>query len=327
MSRNSHRRLRDRDHLVQTVPKEGAVVCPECGNHCRLEDGEKGLCNLREAQDGKIVERFPGQAIVSWYFDPIPTNCVGSWICPCTEDVAVHGRYRLNNLAVFYGSCSSDCLFCQNSSYRGMMSKGEPLMAPRELASAANDKTACVCYFGGDPSCNPQHSVETSQLLMEERGIKVCYETGGIISSKWLTKIADVVEGSGGTIKIDLKALNPSLYEAMTGVSNESVLKNFRELARRGLQIDRPFLVASLLLVPGYVGVSEVRRLSKFIADCDPTIPTALLGFAPHHGMSDLPRTSRKHATEAQAAAVEAGLTNVRIGNLGLLSGAEYDTD
>jgi pyruvate formate lyase activating enzyme len=208
-----------------------------------------------------------------------------------------------------------------------MMSKGEPLMAPRELASAANDKTACVCYFGGDPSCNPQHSVETSQLLMEERGIKVCYETGGIISSKWLTKIADVVEGSGGTIKIDLKALNPSLYEAMTGVSNESVLKNFRELARRGLQIDRPFLVASLLLVPGYVGVSEVRRLSKFIADCDPTIPTALLGFAPHHGMSDLPRTSRKHATEAQAAAVEAGLTNVRIGNLGLLSGAEYDTD
>jgi pyruvate formate lyase activating enzyme len=45
-----------------------------------------------------------------------------------------------------------------------------------------------------------------------------------------------------------------------------------------------------------------------------------LLGFAPHFFMSDLPPTSKRHASEAEAAARAAGLTQVRIGNRHLLS-------
>jgi pyruvate formate lyase activating enzyme len=80
--------------------------------------------------------------------------------------------------------------------------------------------------------------------------------------------------------------------------------------------------VASTLLVPGYVDAEEVARLAAFIAAIDPGIPYALLGFAPHFGMGDLPRTSRRHAEEALAAARAAGLGNVRLGNPHLLSEA-----
>jgi pyruvate formate lyase activating enzyme len=107
-------------------------------------------------------------------------------------------------------------------------------------------------------------------------------------------------------------------------VSNKAVLANFEKLAKEGRVRDGEFLVVSILLVPGYIGISELARLAQFVANLDPTIPTALLGFSPHHAMSDLPRTSRAHANAAKAVAIDAGLTNVRIGNAGLLSSADY---
>ena len=51
----------------------------------------------------------------------------------------------------------------------------------------------------------------------------------------------------------------------------------------------------------------------------NPQIPYALLAFAPNCYMSDLPCTSVHHAREAEAAARNAGLDNVRIGNKHLL--------
>jgi pyruvate formate lyase activating enzyme len=82
-------------------------------------------------------------------------------------------------------------------------------------------------------------------------------------------------------------------------------------------------VIASTLLVPGYVDVEEVDRIAAFIAAQDPRIPYALLAFAPHYLMSDLPPTSAGHAAAAFEAARDAGLENVRIGNRQLL-GAAY---
>lgn len=197
-------------------------------------------------------------------------------------------------------------------------------MTPMELANAADDQTACVCYFGGDPACNAEHSVKTSKILNESKQVRVCYETNGNISKKWLRTIADIVETTGGTLKFDLKAVTPGIYKALTGISNSVVLRNFRELSAAKRERDGEFLVASILLVPGYIDLPEVRNLCKFIAECDPSIPTALLGFSPHHAMSDLPRTSRNHAKAALEISKEAGLENVRIGNLGLLGMNNY---
>ena len=324
----THETLRIREGLVPAVPQSGTTICGECGNHCRIEEGEMGFCNLRVAKASKIVERYPGQAVVSWYYDPLPTNCVADWVCSLTKE-RKQGvvQKRLKNLAVFYGSCNSDCLFCQNGSHRRMMAQGKPLMTPQELADAADDYTACVCFFGGDPAPNSEHSLETSRLLNEERHVRVCYETNGNISQKWLEDIARVVIDTGGTFKFDIKAVSPNLYRELTGVSNSVMLRNFREISSMNKVCDKEFLVASVLLVPGYVGIQEIRRICDFIAENDPTIPTTFLGFYPHHAMSDLPRTSHTHADSTIETAKELGLTNVRIGNRGLLGSDGYRFD
>ncbi len=321
-----HEKLRHGSGLVGNVSINGKVVCAECGNHCRLDNEEIGFCSLRYASDSTIEDKFPGQAIVSWYFDPIPTNCTANWVCSVSRERNLQRQTeRRNNLAVFYGSCNSDCLYCQNASHKELAVAGQPLMTPEELADAVDSKTACVCYFGGDPACNAEHSLLTSAHIREKWCVPLCYETNGNISRKYLQRIAELVLQSHGTLKFDLKAINSKLYQALTGVSNKTVINNFRHLAKIGRTRQQEFLVASILLVPGYVGISETEHLCRFIAECDVTIPAVLLGFHPHNHMRDLPRTSRNHAFECKKVAESAGLTNVRIGNIGLLSQEEYN--
>ena len=84
-----------------------------------------------------------------------------------------------------------------------------------------------------------------------------------------------------------------------------------------------PFLIASTLLVPGYVDETEVSGIAQFIAGLDPEIPYSLLAFYPQFYLHDLPTTSRTHALRCKEAAEMAGLINVHVGNLHLL-GHDY---
>jgi pyruvate formate lyase activating enzyme len=205
--------------------------------------------------------------------------------------------------------------------------QSEGLSAP-ELADAANPRTFCVCYFGGDPASQMAHALASAHLLAG-REVRICWETNGSAHPKLMDRAVELALRSGGTVKFDLKALDPALHRALTGADNQRTLESFARAAsrlgeRRSASTDPggapPLLVASTLLVPGYVDAEEVGRIARFIADLDPTIPYALLAFAPHFLMHDLPCTSVRHAEEAEAAAHAEGLINVRVGNRHLLS-------
>jgi pyruvate formate lyase activating enzyme len=195
-------------------------------------------------------------------------------------------------------------------------------MSAAELADAANPRTFCVCYFGGDPASQMPHALASARALAR-RGVVVCWETAGSSHPRLLDQALELSLQTGGCVKFDLKAFDERLHIALTGVSNRRTLENFgRAAARFGARPDPPLVIASTLLVPGYVGADEVGRIARFMAAIEPRIPYALLAFAPHCFMPDLPTTSVTHAREAEAAAREAGLQNVRPGNVHLLSRA-----
>jgi pyruvate formate lyase activating enzyme len=77
-----------------------------------------------------------------------------------------------------------------------------------------------------------------------------------------------------------------------------------------------PLLIASTLLVPGYIDAEEVKAIASFIADLDLNIPYALLGFHGDFLMTDLPTTSWKQAETCLEAVKAAGLKRVRLGNI-----------
>ncbi len=303
--------------LPEEAPRAAdGVRCGLCARNCVIGEGQRGYCGLRTMQEGRLVHLAgtPKRGVLHWYRDPLPTNCVADWVC------AGHEKYGDHNLAVFYCSCTFDCLFCQNYHYREVDPVRSEGVSAQELANAANPRTFCVCYFGGDPASQMAHALASGRLLAQ-RGVRICWETNGSAHPKLMDRAVELALQSGGTVKFDLKAFDPTLHRALTGADHQRTLENFARAASRiGERPNPPLMVASTLLVPGYVDAEEVSRIARFIADLDPTIPYALLAFAPHFLMPDLPRTSVRHAQEAEAAARAAGLTNVRVGNRHLLS-------
>ena len=320
--RESHAITRRLHGLTEQPPNSpGGAGCALCARGCTMDAGERGYCNLREgapARSGGVrlhhLAGRPSHGLLQWYRDPLPTNCVADWVC------AGHDRRGMHNLAVFYQSCTFNCLYCQNWHFRQVDPTTSPGTSARQLADYASADTFCVCYFGGDPSSQMPHALASARLLAE-RGVRVCWETNGSQNPRLLDQAVELSLTTGGTIKFDLKALDDRLHVALTGADNQRTLSNFERVARRAPERrSPPLLVASTLLVPGYVTPEEIAAIARFIASIDPETPYVLLAFAPGFVASDLPPTSRSHAREAEQAALAAGLRDVRIGNRHLLT-------
>jgi len=247
----AHKESRE-DFSLSICPPRDGKACGKCVNDCRIPEGEKGFCGVRANVDGKIVSLVEG-AVVDWYYDPLPTNCVAGFICPSCKDVEPGSK----NLAVFYGACTFDCLFCQNWTYRNNTASLSPTMSAQDLASKRDPKTTCICYFGGDPAPQLIHALRTSRLALkknENRVVRICWETNGAMNQKLLTPMAELSLKSGGCIKFDLKAFDEGLNIALCGVTNKGTLENFRCLSKFiKKRPDPPLLTASTLLIPGYV--------------------------------------------------------------------------
>ncbi len=330
----AHKKTREEFDLPLFPPQDKkGVECNLCINNCKIPEEGKSFCGLRENKGGKLKGASSEEGYLSWYYDNLPTNCVADWVCAGGTGAGYSqyahtkgAEYGYKNLAVFYYGCSFNCLFCQNWHWRENI-LARKSMSPEELADMVDSRTSCICFFGGDPSPQIIHSLKTAKIAREKRKggiLRICYETNGSMSSFYLEKIAKISLDSGGCIKFDLKAWTEEVNIALCGVSNKRTLDNFKNLASF---VDKrpkpPFLIASTLLVPGYIDEEEVRGIARFIASCNPNIPYSLLAFYPTFYMYDLPTTSKNHAQKCLEVARKEGLKNVRIGNIHLL-GYDY---
>ncbi len=339
----SHHNYRKRLGLPEEPPRGEGITCPICVNNCTIPEGGKGFCGYWRNSGGRL-EPVVGRdrAVVHWYLDGHPTNCVAGPVCPANtsrgypEFTRSRGvEFGYYNLAVFFAGCSLDCIFCQNWEHKDMIVS--PLQRRLHtrgvedlIAEARNPKVTCVCYFGGDPTPHSLYALKVSEAIVEEarkRGEikRICWETNGLENPAIMRKMARLSLASGGIVKIDWKAWTPAVYSALTGINGrkavERVKENVKLVAELGKSREEPpLLVVSVLLVPGYVDEFEVRMIARYLASIDERTPLVLLAFYPNHLLRDLPTTSRNHAKKAREVAREEGLKEIYIGNEWLLS-------
>ena len=325
-----HRQSRLEFGLPAEPPDEPeGVTCRVCMNRCRISENGTGYCGLRCNQDGHLMGVTSASGKLSWYHDPLPTNCVADRFCPggtgCGFPRYAYRRgpeIGFKNLAVFFQGCSFNCLFCQNWHFRNQ-TLAAPYHSVEELVADVDAQTSCICYFGGDPSPQMPFSLKASKQARQnatDRILRICWETNGSINPDRLDQMMEIALESGGCVKFDLKSWDPVLHRVLTGVSNQTPLDNFRraagEISRRPVP---PPLVASTLLVPGYIDVQEVGAIAEFIAGLNSAIPYNLLAFHPQFLMSDMPVTSKTLAMDCLQTARDYGLNRVRLGNEHLL--------
>lgn len=342
VAKESHLRWRSKVGLPLTPPRDpNGVRCSYCINECSIPPGERGFCGIMTNRGG-ILEPVAGagKALLYAYLDPHPTNCVAGPVCPANtwrgypEYTSFRGVERgFYNLAVFFAGCSLDCLFCQNWEHKTALAEDSwrvrgtvYVSGIEQLVDAAMDpRVTCVCYFGGDPGPHTPYAIAVSRIVArkaEKEGLikRICWETNGLENPRVMREMSRLSMKTGGIVKIDWKAWAPEVYEALTGVNGRKAVERLKENVKivASMMDERPqppLLVISVLLVPGYVDVSEVRGIAEYVASVNPNIPLILLAFHPDHRMMDLPPTSRRHASEAVKAARNAGVKEVHIGN------------
>ena len=154
----AHTRSRAAFGLPERPPKNpGGIPCHICVNECVIPENGTGYCGLRKNMGGKIIGVSPEEGKLSWYHDPLPTNCVADWVCAGGTGAgypeysySAGPEYGYKNLAVFFHACTFNCLYCQNWHFR--RETGKPSGPLQALLADVDRKTSCICYFGGDPT-------------------------------------------------------------------------------------------------------------------------------------------------------------------------------
>ncbi len=310
---------------VRPAANPDGIECKLCFLRCKPGKNQKGYCGVRQGSKSSMRTDGRSRAMLSFYHDPLPANCVADWVCAGGTGAGypdfAHDRgpeVGFYNLAVFFEACNLNCLYCQNWCFKPAH------LAPKwtgtdAVEDAIGDSTSCICFFGGDPGPQLPYALRVIRAAQKKdpgRILRVCWETNGALHPSGLKEMVRLSVKSGGCVKIDLKAWRPEIHRALCGCGNSKILENFARAAEWSSErLSPPALVASTPLIPGYIDEDEVYRLASFIARINPDIPYALLAFAPQFLMDDSPTTSAAQVHACLEAAKKAGLTRVRLAN------------
>lgn len=114
-----------------------------------------------------------------------------------------------------------------------------------------------VAFEGQEASLDP--ALPDICQWFKAKGCKVILHTNGVQMAD-VTNIDDVV--------LSLKAITPELYTEYTGLSNNTVLENFKKYFESGVN-----LKAESVYIPDYIGIEETEKIAKYIASVDKGIP------------------------------------------------------
>lgn len=316
-AKKAHNQIKSKYGLPKEPSKdEEGISCELCSNECKMKEGERSYCGLKGNTNGKLKSKVSeDHALMYAYIDPLPTNCCASWFCPGSS------QYSKVNIAVFFYGCNFNCVFCQNASHKDI--ETAPVASLNEFFSSVNRREGayCVCFFGGSPEPQLPFAIRASEKLLKDKKkrMKICWEWNGCGNRNIVRKAAEISSQSEGIVKFDLKAFNPNLSLALSGVSNKRAYENFEMIANEFFEGSAPpVLTATTLLVPYYVDEKEVESIAYFIAKLNPNIPYSLLVFHPDFYMRDMPITPREQVKRCYEAAKKY-LNNVNIGNKQLL--------
>jgi pyruvate formate lyase activating enzyme len=89
-----------------------------------------------------------------------------------------------------------------------------------------------VTISGGEPLYQ-YNSLKSLLAKLKEKGISTALDTTGYASQDWFLDICKIVN----IVLFDIKHMDDEIHRKLTGVGNELILNNFRELIKLGKEV------------------------------------------------------------------------------------------
>jgi pyruvate formate lyase activating enzyme len=278
---------------------DGRVQCDVCPRHCRLHEGQRGLCFVR-GRDRNGIELYTYGRSSGFCVDPIEKKPLNHFL----PGSAV--------LSFGTAGCNLACKFCQNwdmSKSREMDTLADSA-SPGELAATASRLgCASVAFTYNDPTVFMEYAIDVAQAC-HERGVRTVAVTAGYICPEPRTEFFAAMDAAN----VDLKGFTERFYRNLCGAELAPVLETLEYVKRE----TRTWLEITTLLIPGENDSdAELDAMTQWIAaHLGPDVPLHFSAFHPDWKMGDYPPTPPATLTRARQIALRNGLHYVYTGNV-----------
>jgi pyruvate formate lyase activating enzyme len=278
---------------------DGRIQCDLCPRDCRLKEGQRGACFVRQRSGDQMVLTTYGRSS-GFCIDPI-------------EKKPLNHFYPGSSVLSFgTAGCNLACKFCQNwdiSKSREMdtlMDHASP-QAIAEAARRANCKSVAFTY--NDPVIFAEYAMDAADAC-HDLGIQAVAVTAGYIGVEARRDFYAKMDAAN----VDLKAFTEEFYFKVTGSHLQPVLDTLVYLKH---ETSVWFEITTLLIPTKNDSDQEITAMCQWIrTELGVDVPLHFTAFHPDWKMNDLLATPASTLTRARHIALQQGLQYVYTGNV-----------
>jgi pyruvate formate lyase activating enzyme len=275
------------------------VDCDLCNHRCRIGEGQKGICGVRENRGGTLYTLVYRQ-LISRNVDPIEKKPL------------FHFAPGSRSFSIATVGCNFHCDFCQNYEISQMPRDqkqvwGEDVSPEQIVAQAKKAGCRTIAYTYTEPTIYFEYALDIARLALAE-GLKNIFVTNGYMTEEALRTFHPHLHGAN----VDLKAFRGEFYQKRCGGRLEGVLQSLRVMKELGVWVE-----ITTLIIPGLNdSEDELRKLAEFIVTLGPETPWHISRFHPMYKMLDRSATSVGILERTRKIGIETGLRYVYTGNV-----------
>ena len=276
------------------------VQCGLCSHRCLIPPGKRGICSVRENQDGVLY---------SLVYDKIIAHNVD----PIEKKPLFHFLPGSASFSIATPGCNFRCKHCQNADIsqlpqdRGGLILGEERTPASMVESARKLHCSSISYTYTEPTIFFELAYDTA-LLAHEAGLKNVFVTNGYITPEALQAIRPNLDAAN----IDLKGFRDDFYRHICGAKLQPVLDAIKLYKECGIWIE-----ITTLVIPGHNDSDEdLSGIARFIKSVGEDVPWHVSRFHPTYKLTDQPITPRETLARARQIGLDAGLRYVYEGNI-----------
>jgi pyruvate formate lyase activating enzyme len=290
-----------KEAYLYTALEEKKIRCRLCRHRCVIAEGKRGICGVRENQDGVLNTLVYGR-VIARHIDPIEKKPL------------YHVFPGSLSYSVATVGCNFKCRFCQNADIAQMpsdtngMIMGEYKTPEQIVGSAEKGNCRSIAYTYTEPTVYFEFAFDTAKLA-REKGIRNVFVTNGYMTPEALDMIGPFLDAAN----VDLKAFSDKFYKDQCSARLEPVKESIIKMKKLGI-----FVEVTTLVIPGLNDApDELENLAAFlVSEVGPETPWHISAFHPTYKLTDRSRTPLQTLVTARKIGLKAGLRYVYTGNV-----------
>jgi pyruvate formate lyase activating enzyme len=278
---------------------DGRVQCDLCPRDCKLGEGQRGFCFVRQRLGDELVLTTYGRSS-------------GFCVDPIEKKPLNHFFPGSSVLSFGTAGCNLGCRFCQNwdiSKVRAL-DRLQDEASPDAIAQRAVE-LGCrsVAFTYNDPVIFAEYAIDVARAC-HGRGVQTVAVTAGYIHAEPRREFYAEMDAAN----VDLKAFREDFYAKQTLSHLRPVLETLEYVKHH----TRTWLEITTLLIPGLNdGDEELKALSQWVHEhLGPDVPVHFTAFHPDYKLTSPPPTPKATLHRARALALSEGLHFVYTGNV-----------